>query len=166
MGEPKTPHFYDFGTFERVPEPQNHLFSFLETAGYIKKSKKNPGTCSKNIVFANLKILEIKRFVNFGKDSHRKILKIRLINSWTSWTWDQDPFKIMWIGVCNVLQAFCAQLHKLMLKGPLNQMYMDRDAMVSTHAVECIFTPVILGVIPCPVQLNSTRAPLYKLTGA
>ena len=23
MGEPKDPHFYDFGIFERVPEPQD-----------------------------------------------------------------------------------------------------------------------------------------------
>ena len=36
MGEPQTPHFYDLGTFERVPEPQNQLFLSLETPGYLK----------------------------------------------------------------------------------------------------------------------------------
>ena len=31
MGEQKTFISYDFGTFGRVPEPQNQLFLFLET---------------------------------------------------------------------------------------------------------------------------------------
>ena len=31
MGESKTPHFYDFGTFGRVHEPQNQLCLSLET---------------------------------------------------------------------------------------------------------------------------------------
>ena len=31
MGEPQTPYFYDFGTFKRVPEPQNQLFFFGDT---------------------------------------------------------------------------------------------------------------------------------------
>ena len=40
MGEPQSPHFYDFGAFERVPKPQNQLFLFLETPGYLNKIKK------------------------------------------------------------------------------------------------------------------------------
>ena len=38
MGETKTFHFHDFGTFGRVPEPQNQ-YNFLETPGHLNKSK-------------------------------------------------------------------------------------------------------------------------------
>ena len=41
MGESPNPHFYDFGIFGRVPEPQHPLFLYLETPGYFKKSKNN-----------------------------------------------------------------------------------------------------------------------------
>ena len=36
MGEPQTPHFYDFGIFESVAKPQNQLFVSLETPGHVK----------------------------------------------------------------------------------------------------------------------------------
>ena len=42
MGESQTLHFYDFGIFERVPEPQSQLFLSLETPGYLNNVKKNP----------------------------------------------------------------------------------------------------------------------------
>ena len=42
MGEPQTPHFYDFGILGRVPEPQNQLFLSLETPGHLKQIKKIP----------------------------------------------------------------------------------------------------------------------------
>ena len=44
MGEPETLHFYDLGTFERVPDPQNLLFLSLQASGHLKESRKNPGT--------------------------------------------------------------------------------------------------------------------------
>ena len=31
MGKPQTPHFHDFGIFERVPKPQNQLFYLWDT---------------------------------------------------------------------------------------------------------------------------------------
>ena len=40
MGEPQTPHVYDFGIFERAPKPQNKLFLSLETPGYLKEITK------------------------------------------------------------------------------------------------------------------------------
>ena len=40
MGEPQTPHFYDFGTFERVLSSQNQLCLSLETPGHLNKIKK------------------------------------------------------------------------------------------------------------------------------
>ena len=40
MGEPQTPHSYDFGSLERVPGSQNQLFLFLETPGYLKQIDK------------------------------------------------------------------------------------------------------------------------------
>ena len=38
---PKNDHVFDFGTFGRVPEPQNHLFYPFETHGYLTKSRKS-----------------------------------------------------------------------------------------------------------------------------
>ena len=55
MGEPQTPHFYDFGTFGHVQGSQNQRFLSLETPGYLERDKKIPGTCLKHIIFANLK---------------------------------------------------------------------------------------------------------------
>ena len=45
MGEPKTPHFYDFGIWGRAQTPQNQLFS-LETPGDLKINQEDPGVVS------------------------------------------------------------------------------------------------------------------------
>ena len=55
MGEPKHPHFYDFGIFGRVPEAQNQLCLSLETTGCLKQSKKIPGPF--NMIAISLKLL-------------------------------------------------------------------------------------------------------------
>ena len=39
MEEPKTPYFYDFWIWGRVPGFQNQLCLSLETPGYLTKSK-------------------------------------------------------------------------------------------------------------------------------
>ena len=39
MGEPTNPHFYYFGTFERVPEPQNQYYLSFETPGYLQNQE-------------------------------------------------------------------------------------------------------------------------------
>ena len=44
MGEPETPHLYDFWTLGRVPGSENQLFLSLETPRYQKASKKTPVT--------------------------------------------------------------------------------------------------------------------------
>ena len=44
MGEPQTPHFYDFGISEPVTKPQSQLFLSLDTPEYLKKKQENPGT--------------------------------------------------------------------------------------------------------------------------
>ena len=44
MGEPRNPHFYDFGDLGRVPEPQNNLLLFCETPGDLQQIKTNLGT--------------------------------------------------------------------------------------------------------------------------
>ena len=70
MGEPKNPNFYDFGAFERVPEPQNQYYLCFETPGYFLKTR-NPWNVLKDIMFLNLKNSEIS-LNNFGKDGRRK----------------------------------------------------------------------------------------------
>ena len=47
MGGPQTPHFHDFGALGRVPGSLNQLFLSLETPGYLKKIKENPGAFTK-----------------------------------------------------------------------------------------------------------------------
>ena len=53
MGEPKTPHFYDLGISERVPEPQNHYYLSLETPGCPNKNQEKALEPFKNPIIAN-----------------------------------------------------------------------------------------------------------------
>ena len=81
MGEPPNPHFYDFGVFERFPEPQNQLFLSLETPEHLEKQKKSPKP-PQTILCSINRIAKARNsfFVNFGKDGHR-MMKIRLTKS-------------------------------------------------------------------------------------
>ena len=88
MGEPQTPNFYDFGTFEPVTNPQNQLFLSLETLGHLTKFKKNPKHFQ-TISFINLGIWKLHLFDIFRNDGHRQMMKIRVTTSPNSWIWDQ-----------------------------------------------------------------------------
>ena len=85
MGEAQTPHFYDFQTFEPVTRPQNQVFLSLETPGSLKRITKSPWNISKNIICINVKVLETRNVDIVRKDGHRKMVKIRLIQSQKSW---------------------------------------------------------------------------------
>ena len=85
MGEPQTPQFYDFETFERAPKPQNQNYLSLETPGYLTTSKENPPPFREYYFYKDLKHLEIK-IEAVGKDGRRKIPTIGLIISSRSWT--------------------------------------------------------------------------------
>ena len=58
-----------------------------------RKHQLTPNNSSESqIIFEkiwNLEILRIETFENVGKDAHREILEIGLINSWKFWIWDQ-----------------------------------------------------------------------------
>ena len=82
MGEPRNPHFYDFGTFERVPEPHNQLFLSLETPGYLNKIKKFGGTFLQILLLQISKLSKFRSVKTFEKagaenpdDPSKKILK-------------------------------------------------------------------------------------------
>ena len=76
MGETKSPHFYDFGIFERVQTPNPTIFVFGDTRT-PKKSRK-----SRDIkTYINIKNLETQHFDNFRKDGRHKMMKIRFIQS-------------------------------------------------------------------------------------
>ena len=62
MAEPKNPHFYDFGAFERALAFQDQLFLSLETPGHLKQIKEKPWNIFKTIIFINLKIWDIRSF--------------------------------------------------------------------------------------------------------
>ena len=78
IGEPKTPHFYDFWIFEPVVEIPGHL-------NKIKKSQ----IFSKILFVINLGFFELHNRGIFRKGGHRKMMKIRLKKSQKSWIWDQ-----------------------------------------------------------------------------
>ena len=89
MGEPQTLHFYDFGTCERVPEPQHQLFLSLQAPRHLTKTQENPWNVFKSIKFINVNlleiqnmtILEIQNFENVRKGGRRNIPTIRVITS-------------------------------------------------------------------------------------
>ena len=94
MGETETPHFYDFGTFGHVPEPQHQYHLPLETPRYFKQSKKDAKSFLKSIICINLFVENpTVWFVRNG--GHRKIPTAHLIQSWKSWIWDQYLSKNM-----------------------------------------------------------------------
>ena len=80
MGETKTPNFYDFGIFERVPKPQNQLFLSLETPGHLKNQENSLEHFFKILFVCISKFGKIHNFDIVGKDGHRQIPKIRLIS--------------------------------------------------------------------------------------
>ena len=93
MGEPRNLHFYDFGIFGRVPEPQHQLILSLETPVYLNKSKK-----IQNDYFSKHHKFGSPCFVNFRKDGRRqfptnpfsKILKTLDMGSITIKTHEMD----------------------------------------------------------------------------
>ena len=54
MGEPQTPNFYDFGTFERTLSSPNQLFLSLETPGHQNKNMKRTNDTFSKYTFANM----------------------------------------------------------------------------------------------------------------
>ena len=93
MGEPQTSHFYDFGIVGRVPGSQSQLFFIFGDTQTPKFKQEKPWNVFKTYAFRSLQSLGIHNFVDFGKEGHRTIPKIRLINSWKAWIWDQYPSK-------------------------------------------------------------------------
>ena len=63
------------------------IYGFESTK--ILQNIRTMGTDLKNSMFINLKMSETQLFINFVKDGHRKMMKIHLMKSWESWTWDQ-----------------------------------------------------------------------------
>ena len=70
----------------------NQLLLTLALQNYFKQYKKHTNTCSTNIIFGNLRISKAE---DVEKDAYRRILEIRLINSWKSWIGNQYLPKIM-----------------------------------------------------------------------
>ena len=70
------------------PKPTTSILFFGNTRT-PREHQEIPGTISKHIIFLNLKIVETQQIDDFGKDGHRKMMKIRLTNSWKSWIWEQ-----------------------------------------------------------------------------
>ena len=61
MGETENPHFYDFETFGRVPEPQNQYYSSLETPGYFNKPETNPEPLLNMLRFGNVRFGNVEK---------------------------------------------------------------------------------------------------------
>ena len=72
MGKPINPHFYDFGIWGRVPEPQNQYYLSLETTGYLKELRNTPCNILNHMISINIEKLEIHLLDNYRKDVRRK----------------------------------------------------------------------------------------------
>ena len=87
----QSPHFYDFGIFGRVHEPQNPYYLSFETPRHLKQFKKIPKSFL-NIIFWNFNIWKIQHFDDFWKrqapnipgDPFNKILEIWKMGSISS----------------------------------------------------------------------------------
>ena len=71
MGEPQTPHFYDFGIWGRVQTPQNQLLFIFGDTGIPKINQEMHGAFFKRIFQKNLKVWE-SNDDNFRRGRHRK----------------------------------------------------------------------------------------------
>ena len=88
MGETETPYFYDFGFFERAPEPNTNYFYLWRPRNTSNKSRKILNHFGQYYVI-NRRIVNITNFEKFRKDGRRQIPTILLNRSWSSWIWDQ-----------------------------------------------------------------------------
>ena len=77
IGEPQTPHFYDFGILERVPGAQNQLFLSFETPGYLNKFKKNPWNILRDTFLSIPLFWKPNMLTIFREGGHRQMMKIR-----------------------------------------------------------------------------------------
>ena len=76
IGEPKTPHSYDFGIFGRVQTLPNQLFLSLENPRIPNNNSRKTWNLFLNI-FRNLRMLETPYVDKFGKFARRTMRKIR-----------------------------------------------------------------------------------------
>ena len=74
MGEPQTPHFYDFGAFGRVSESQNQLVlkndcrHFLFFLKYLDETEVKTNWFLRSWSHPQgLKLMEIQSFLGFGE---------------------------------------------------------------------------------------------------
>ena len=98
MGEAQTPHFYDFWIFEPV------TFLSLATPGHLNKIKKKPWNCFYMYYFINVEFGETQHVDIFRKDGHRKLMKVRLMESPKSWICISYLSKIMKWKLGNMYQ--------------------------------------------------------------
>ena len=77
---PQTHHFYDFGIFERVLEPQHQYYLSLETPGHLQKIAEHLLEHFRTIIVVNHEILETHVFDIFRKYERRRMRKIHLTN--------------------------------------------------------------------------------------
>ena len=85
MGEPKNPHFHDFGIWGRVYKPLRPIIFISGVSRKPKQNKGNPWSILSYIIFLNFKMCGIPNLNISGKDGHRQISKILLIRSRRSW---------------------------------------------------------------------------------
>ena len=86
MGETETFHFYDFGIFGYVPEPQNQYYLSLETPECLNKSELT-NQFWKICLELCFKSKILKTWERRAPNNHEDPFKI----SWKPWVWDQSP---------------------------------------------------------------------------
>ena len=80
MGEPQTPHFYEFWIFGHVPGSQNQFFLSVETSGHLKYPEKVPNHFWKYYFYKSENV-DNSFFRQFPKRRTPKIPTIRTMKS-------------------------------------------------------------------------------------
>ena len=73
--------FMRFHIFDVSVNPETNYTGLWRLRITANNTRINPESFLDNIICGNIKMLEIVVFANFGKDTSRKIRKIRLIHS-------------------------------------------------------------------------------------
>ena len=69
LGETQTPHFYDFGIFERVLFPSTNYFCLWIPQDTLTHPRNKPKSCLENRILGSFKIVEVRHFEKWKRQA-------------------------------------------------------------------------------------------------
>ena len=170
MGETQTSHFYDFGTFGRVPEPQNQVFFILGDTRRPKESRKIPGTF-KNTFWYKSQLLGNPNFCQLSKrwaptnpdDLSNKTLKILDMRSISinkhdieMWWYGPNIFQNI-EGFLNLWNSATLNFHRASLNYKAISRHHELKFTTCVHEIGCC-QPTGLGATSSSAAVRPTNS--------